>query len=62
MIESVQNTAKQEKGVHRRNKRALTIIARGRASDDAHMNERLQTMRRLIVEQSVKNIRSKGFG
>jgi hypothetical protein len=62
MSESVENTARQEEGVNGKKKRAPSMIARGRASDDAHMNERLQTMRRLIVGQSVKNIRSMGFG
>jgi hypothetical protein len=38
---SVENTAGQEEGIHGKKKRALTMVARGGASDDAHMNETL---------------------
>jgi hypothetical protein len=58
---SVMNTAKQKEGANGKKKRAPTMIARGRANDDAHMNERLQTMKRLKVGQSVKNTRSTVF-
>jgi hypothetical protein len=58
----VENTARQEEGVNGKKKRAPTRVTRGRASDDAHMKERLQTIKRLIVGQSVKNVRSTGLG
>jgi hypothetical protein len=38
------------------------MISMGRASDDARMNERLQTMKWLIMGQSVKNVWSTAFG
>jgi hypothetical protein len=38
---SVENTARQEEDVKGKKKRSPTMVAIGRASDDAHVNERL---------------------